>query len=88
MRACLAYLTEKLIADTNVSIERPLSPFFFEPVELEICFYLFIYLFSFAKFWQHKPISAVPFRPDHNHQENPLLFSNSDVGSFKSPTKP
>ena len=27
-------------------------------------------------------------RADHNHQENPLLFSKSDVSSLTSPTKP
>ena len=27
-------------------------------------------------------------RPDHNRWENPLLFSNSDVGSLMFPTKP
>ena len=27
-------------------------------------------------------------RPDHNHRQNPLLFTNSDVGSLTSPTKP
>ena len=32
--------------------------------------------------------TANPNRPDHNHQENPLLLSNSDVGSLTSPTKP
>ena len=29
--------------------------------------------------------SANPNRPDHNHRENPLLFSNSDVCSLTSP---
>ena len=58
------------------------------------------FFFFFAIFWTTvsmgkganrftEPMySTNPKRPDHNHRENPLLFSNSDVGSLTSPTKP